>query len=202
MQNAQGAGLAGSSFIDPNSLPEWLRSGANQQQASGPVPQQMPMSMPRPPAYGGVPPHVENVRVPSRPRGEVGPNESSEVAANVFASMLGVASTAPHFPGPPANGPYGQPPMPQGMPPNAMSGPLPQGGMPGFAGQPPQGQGPGAPGTGYPTAGPGNYPMGGPQYPAYGVGMPSPYGTPGMAGEQKNTKKRGLVEALRDWLFR
>ena len=200
MQNAQGGGLSGSSFVDPNSLPEWLRSGAIQQQAGGPVPQQGPMNDPRSSVYGSVPPHVENVRVPSRPRGEVGSNESSEVAANVFASMLGVASTTPHFPAPPPNTPYGQPPMPQGMPPAGMSGPLPQG-APGFAG-PPQGQVPGAPGTGYPVAGPGNYPTMGPQYPANPAGMPSLAGMPGMPGEQKNTKKRGLVEALRDWLFR
>ncbi|MBV9231326.1 MAG: hypothetical protein JOZ18_18585 [Chloroflexi bacterium] len=201
MQNVQGAGLPGSSFVDPNSLPEWLRSGAIQQQPGGPVPQQGPMGDPRSPGYGGIPPHVENVRVPSRPRGEVGANEGSEVAANVFASMLGVASTAPQFPAPPPNTPYGQPPMPQGMPPAGISGPLRQG-APGFGGLAAPGQGPAAPGTGYPVAGSGNYPTMGSQYPANPAGMPSPAGMPGMPGEQKNTKKRGLVEALRDWLFR
>jgi len=45
-----------------------------------------------------VPARPENVRVPSRPRGEMPTHEDSEVAANVFASMLGVVSAAPYFP--------------------------------------------------------------------------------------------------------
>lgn len=88
--------LAAPSLIDPNALPAWLRP------ANGPA---------APGAYG--PPRAENVRVPSRPRGEQGPQEGSEVAANVFASMLGVASAAPNFPAPQGlqSGPIS--PMPQ-----------------------------------------------------------------------------------------
>lgn len=117
--------LAAPSLIDPNALPAWLR----------------PTNAPAAPgAYG--PPRVENVRVPSRPRGEQGPQEGSEVAANVFASMLGVASAAPNFPaqqglqgGP--GGPMPQAPMmPQtpGMsnaqPPMPMAGMAPAGSGP------------------------------------------------------------------------
>ncbi|GCE25828.1 hypothetical protein KDA_13120 [Dictyobacter alpinus] len=93
---AEGNQLSAASFIDPNALPEWMRSAGGQ---SG----QMPSAQPgmgsgvRPGAYG-VPPRVENMRVPSRPRGEVNSNESSELAANVFASMLGVASATPNYP--------------------------------------------------------------------------------------------------------
>jgi hypothetical protein len=91
MNNAPEAAnnLSASSFIDPNALPSWLKSdgldqsGAPQQQSSN--------------AYS-VPPRVENVRVPSRPRGEINPNEGNEAAANVFASMLGVASSIPSVP--------------------------------------------------------------------------------------------------------
>ena len=100
---APGANLAASSFIDANSLPEWLRNASDVRPQAG-----------QPDRQGGakqgsysVPSRVDNVRVPSRPRGnEQGSSESSEVAANVFASMLGVASTTPNYPG--------QPPLPQG----------------------------------------------------------------------------------------
>ena len=61
------------------------------------MPPQQPAITPR--TGYNIPPRVENVRVPSRPRGEINPNDDNEAAANVFASMLGVASTAPNFPG-------------------------------------------------------------------------------------------------------
>jgi hypothetical protein len=60
------------------------------------------------------------VRVPSRPRSEMGPYEESEVAANVFASMLGVASAAPHLPGQQR----GQ--VPETMQPPVQQQPMPQ----------------------------------------------------------------------------
>ena len=93
-QQGQGGTLSMGSLIDMNSLPSWLRSAAESQQQGQPGEQQ---------GYAGsnsygTPPRVDNVRVPSRPRGEAGTNEGSEVAANVFASMLGVASNAPQFP--------------------------------------------------------------------------------------------------------
>jgi hypothetical protein len=113
MNNAPGAGnhLSASSFIDPNAVPEWMRSGEGQ--SAGPQQQ-------GPGAYN-VPPRVDNVRVPSRPRGEINPNQGNEAAANVFASMLGVASSAPNFIGAPYGVPGGQVPqipgqMPAGMP--------------------------------------------------------------------------------------
>jgi hypothetical protein len=88
------------------------------------------------------------MRVPSRPRGEVNQTETSELAANVFASMLGVASSTPNFPGqqspsasspqqpaeqgnyqqqPAQAGPYGQPP--------AAYGQMSQVGQPGLSSQ-------------------------------------------------------------------
>jgi hypothetical protein len=89
----QGGRIAASSVIDMTALPEWLRSAGGQQS----VPQMPPSSSSAP--YAG-PPRVENVRVPSRPRDAVNASETSEIAATVFASMLGVASTTPNFPAP------------------------------------------------------------------------------------------------------
>lgn len=91
----QQGGLSMGSLIDVNALPEWLRTTAAQQQ--GQIGEQQ--GYPGNPNSYSMSPRVDNVRVPSRPRGEVGTNEGSEVAANVFASMLGVASNAPQFPG-------------------------------------------------------------------------------------------------------
>lgn len=94
MAPSAGGALSASSFIDSSSLPSWLRPG---QQANMTPAQQTTPPGPRPGSYT-MPPRVENMRVPSRPRGEVNPTDTSEMAANVFASMLGVASTAPNYP--------------------------------------------------------------------------------------------------------
>src|SRR5260370_16578770 len=67
-----------------------MRSPETQQQAGMP-----PIGNARPVA--GSAPRIENARVPSRPRSEMVPLEESEVAANVFSSMLGVSSSAPNF---------------------------------------------------------------------------------------------------------
>lgn len=195
-------GVPASSFLDMSALPEWLRSSA--EQGGGAT------GNSHPGGYAG-PPRVENIRVPSRPRHEMSPSESSEVAANVFASMLGVAPATPQFPTSPANSPY-MPQGPQGMPPmGAMPEPVP-GTPPRPAGTPPQGYNPPSMGYGssYPGSNQGGYPpAGGQQYPAGMQGMPPgsppPYmsSTPPAAGEQRvNKPKRGLVEALRDLLFR
>ncbi|MBA2679665.1 MAG: hypothetical protein H0U76_14860, partial [Ktedonobacteraceae bacterium] len=97
IQTGQGSGLPASSFVDANALPEWLRNAANQSPQAM-QPSQLGLSGPRQGSYA-VPPRGENVRVPSRPRGnEPGASDSSEVAANVFASMLGVASNSPNQP--------------------------------------------------------------------------------------------------------
>ncbi len=91
---APGANMAASSFIDANALPEWLRNAADPRLQAG-----QDMSGGAKQASYTVPPRAENVRVPSRPRGNESGSSESEVAATVFASMLGVASTSPHFPG-------------------------------------------------------------------------------------------------------
>ncbi len=86
------ASLSAASFIDVNALPEWLRAPS-----ALPAPLQ-PGTMDNQRQFG-VPQRPEHVRVPSRPRNEQGSSEESAVAANAFASMLGVASAAPFFPG-------------------------------------------------------------------------------------------------------
>ena len=90
--------LAAASFIDMDALPDWLRSSGDGQQGGAGQGQRGMGNYPRQ-ASSGVPARPENVRVPGRPRGNVAPQEESEVAANVFASMLGVASNAPYLPG-------------------------------------------------------------------------------------------------------
>jgi hypothetical protein len=211
--NAAQNNLSAASFVDRNTLPEWLRAEAEQRQPSPPsnIPQPTPRSGP----YVVPPRGGENVRVPNRPRGEMGPPESSEVAANVFASMLGVASNAPPFPSQVQGMPGGQRPPQQGMQPGMppmQYGPQGQmhGAFPPGAGQPmPQGSPPGAYNPGYAGNFQPNAPMGmssamqRPQGQPNGMGMPST--GPGMAGEQRgNAKpvKRNLFEAIRNWLFR
>ena len=83
--------LSASSFIDENSLPSWLRTGSEAGGQPGAAGRARPQGSP-------IPHRAENMRVPSRPRGEINSSESSELAANVFASMLGVASNSPNFP--------------------------------------------------------------------------------------------------------
>ena len=224
MNNAPGTGnhLSASSFIDPNAVPEWMRSGEGQ--SAGPQQQ-------GPGAYN-VPPRVDNVRVPSRPRGEINPNQGNEAAANVFASMLGVASSAPNFIGAPYGVPGGQVPqipgqMPAGMP-NPQQGyppagfnsgiyqnanPEPQGGY--QAGNPASQSGYQmgnmGPQAGYQTGNlgqQGNYQMGNPQANPYSLGGMPPMqsgapmpGGPMGAGPRPAEKpaKKGIFETIRDW---
>jgi len=101
--SGQGGRLEASSVIDMNALPDWLRSSGGGQQS---VSETSSQSYSAP--YAG-PPRVETLRVPSRPRGEISSSETSEMAASVFASMLGVASTTPNFP-PSTDVPYQQQP--------------------------------------------------------------------------------------------
>jgi hypothetical protein len=91
--------LSAASFIEMDALPDWLRANDDPRQQNAPSNRQQGYADPSRQATFGVPARPENVRVPSRPRGELPAHEESEVAANVFASMLGVASTAPYFPG-------------------------------------------------------------------------------------------------------
>jgi hypothetical protein len=185
--------VAASSFIDMNALPEWMGGPRGQ---TGKQPQvNAPTTSARPGPVG--PPRVENVRVPSRPRGDISASETSEVAANVFASMLGVASGAPNYPAqhqgggqPYQQGPQGYPPLP------------PLGGQPGMPGGPNMGgpgQGlqqslPGLPGMSYP--GTGNLP-GGPGMPTntpsgmFNVGGLPPQGYASPSGNMPNPMAQG-----------
>jgi hypothetical protein len=207
-------GLAGSSFIDENAVPGWLRSYDAQQQTNM---QSLGNTRPNP---NGTAPRVENVRVPSRPRAEIIPQEQSEVAANVFSSVLGVASSAPYFPSTgtgsqwhapaqeatfPAQGfQTGQPQPPAGMQWNAPVQP------PGITGTPPaQGYNPATYQRGQQVA-----------YPAVGnvsyTGMPQqqqqpqnwqgmPMGTsmadqqPDMQVSSSKPAKRGFLDTIRSW---
>jgi hypothetical protein len=208
--------LAAASLIDMNALPGWLRSAEEQGPASS-APQQGFAENSRQATFG-VPPRPEYVRVPSRPRGDMGYHEESEVAANAFASMLGVASAVPYFPG--QKDAYGrpqgpaQPLQPQAF--NATGAPAPlmppgllpgQAGMPaGYAGQP-QNQGYAPAPAGYQ----GGYPMGN----MLGVSPqpPSPTNVPGtqpgpssmnngQSRSQAKPARRGIFDALRDFFFR
>ncbi len=222
---AQGTGLSASSFIDPNALPQWLRSGSGQQNQPGGAMPSFPPPAATPRGGYAVPPRVENVRVPSRPRGEMNPNESNEAAANVFASMLGVASTSPNFPGSPPTQNYGT----QGGS-FGQNAPAPQ--MPPMQGGSPLGSMGGQPGSAYPgfnnpqapsyttgglyqagNQGQGNYPPGGnsfsgaPQYPTGTPGMSSMSGGTGNLGMDtgagqktaKKSAKKGIFDVIRDW---
>jgi hypothetical protein len=194
-------GLAGSSLIDANAVPGWLRSFDDQQQ-----PNMQSMGNIR--SYSnGTAPRIDNVRVPSRPRGEMVPQEQSEVAANVFSSFLGVASSAPYLPSiarettSPSQGiQSGQPQPPTGMQWNV---PVPP---PGTTGNPQvQGYTPvtyqGGQQAINPFGGNVSYP-GMPQQPQQ---LPNGPGIP-MAGQQFNTNvssskpvKRGILETIRSW---
>ncbi len=127
-QPMMNSSLSAASFIDVNALPEWLRAPSTLPASAQPgaADNQRPF---------GVPPRPDYVRVPSRPRNEQGSSEESAVAANAFASMLGVASAAPFFPGQqPRDASMGQASMPpqsgQNVPPVAMNN---SAGMPGMS---------------------------------------------------------------------
>lgn len=93
--------LSASSFIDVNSLPDWLRSSGDARPGATPSSSPMPQGGMASSRQGnvGIPPRPYPGRVPSRPRNEPGTYEESAIAANAFASMLGVASATPFFPG-------------------------------------------------------------------------------------------------------
>ena len=90
--------ISASSFVDVDSLPSWLRPAEEQRGAgSGNVGNN---GQPNRPGAFGASARGENMRVPSRPRAEMPSIEESALAANVFASMLGVASATPNLTGP------------------------------------------------------------------------------------------------------
>jgi hypothetical protein len=141
------SGLSAASFIDMNALPDWLRSPEEQRQQGHPLqPQGYSVNAPyQAQAPFANPGRQEALRppVPSRPRSGMGLQEESEVAANVFASMLGVASAAPYLAGQP------QPAMPVPGQWQAATQPQPQQSMlpPARSPQPGNGVTPSLPGT-------------------------------------------------------
>lgn len=187
--------LAAGSLIDMNALPDWMRPNEEQRpgMASYP-PQQNPAEYPRQTSFG-VPSRPENMRVPSRPRAEMGYVEESEVAANTFASMLGVASVTPNFPGQQprdASGPSQPHSQPlQNMPQSQPYG-MPPGSMQGQQAPPNQNYGPAQGRT------PAGYQMG--QMPNNVPGM-QPGAT--MRNDQSNSNKkpakRGFLSTILDW---
>jgi len=204
-QQGQGAGnsLAAGSLVDMNALPSWLRAVDGQPQ--GPVGGRN--------APYGTSPRIESARVPSRPRAEMMQPEQSEVAANVFSSMLGVASNTPYYPMPTSGGQQGF----QNAPP-AYNGA--QGAPSGFAGQPPAAPQSPAPGT-MPGGYAGNYQNSyqNPQtpyasYPGSNQGQYMPQQNPvaamqpgafnggqGVSTNQAGAKpgKRSFLDTIREW---
>ncbi|GAC1343389.1 MAG: hypothetical protein NVSMB27_03320 [Ktedonobacteraceae bacterium] len=201
--------LVAASLIDMNALPDWLRPAEGQQANSA---QQRAAENLRQASFG-VPARPENVRVPSRPRGEMGYHEESEVAASAFASMLGVASAAPYFQGQQPRDAYGRAQGPsQAQQPQAFfnapaMGPLAGQGTPGM---PPAAYG--AQNQAYaptPAAYQGGYAMGtmpgtSPQPPSSTPGMPSAPSSMSNGQSKPNAKpaRRGIFDALRDFFFR
>ena len=216
--------MPASSFVDANAIPEWLRNAGEQGSQGMPPAQAGPAGPQRQSPYA-IPPRVDNVRVPSRPRGnnEPGASESSEVAANVFASMLGVASTAPTYPNQPnqpqrpSQQPLSQPEQMGAMPSGSFSGPRAVPNTPNGGGVSPYApantlgtSGGGIPASpGYGNSFPGNNPgqagnsnsMGSPYYPGMPPSQPM-HQSGEMNDDQKNAKKRGLFGAFLDWLSR
>jgi hypothetical protein len=221
--------MSASSFIDTNSAPEWMRQADPQQpkHGFGAPPQSEPaipsvQRTPQPNIYAG-PPRRENIRVPNRPRHEINPNENSEVAANVFSSMLGVASSTPNYP-PQQQSSYQQPGLPENPARPNMGQPMSQSGMsssgtanyagPGMGAVPntpnmspnmPQGYTPGRSyGSDYhggmSSSQMGNSPPANMPYASNPVGYTYGQNAVGADNEQKKTKKRGVFGAILEWL--
>jgi hypothetical protein len=133
----------------------------------------------------------------------MGPYDQSEVAANVFSSMLGVAASAPYFPSGSQQGfqeeqfqqQQGQSQMRQ-MP---APSPNPSGSMPQMNNAAP-GMQPGFSGQGYASTGQQGYSMG--NQPG-GSGMqsfPAGYGqrsNPNSSGTKPS--RRGIIDTIRSW---
>jgi hypothetical protein len=112
-QTTSSEGMPASTLLDMNSLPAWMREGAQEGTQGTQQPGSMSAGslidlneMPawlrnadQPQQSGGTRGAPARPVVPGRPRTEANPQEQSEVAANVFASMLGVAASAPALPG-------------------------------------------------------------------------------------------------------
>jgi hypothetical protein len=200
---ARNSNLSAASFIDMDSLPDWLRPAEDQLQKGTSLPEQQQVAEnagQAPFGVHGTPGRPDNMRVPSRPRGEIGPHEESEVAANVFASMLGVASAAPYFPGQQSPNASGHPQVPTPLPQSQQT--VPQQplntGAGGYAGTPSMQANVQAPG-GYQRE-PGGYPMGAmSDVPTAGM-PPGPAMNNGDSGQSKpKPARRGFLSTILDW---
>jgi hypothetical protein len=85
-----GMGMSAGSLIDMGALPQWMRNDENAQKSGN-------LQSAGPQNAGAA--RNEGIRVPSRPRTDIGTQGQSEVAANVFSAMLGVSASAPVIPG-------------------------------------------------------------------------------------------------------
>lgn len=202
--SVQGApeNMSAGSLIDMGTLPAWLKNSDNAQQSAG---------------GRGAQARAEGMRVPSRPRGEVGPQEQSEAAANVFASMLGVSASTPMPAGgqPQANNLGVAPPRPpQQVQPGLPGWQSPQQAPVNQAAQPWQSPNQSPPENRPPLSPmPGSYvagsQVGGMQGQTYPGTMGNPNmargpvasGVGGRAGEAEGTRKKGLFDAIRDFFF-
>ncbi|MBE3565656.1 MAG: hypothetical protein IMW90_07985 [Thermogemmatispora sp.] len=188
-------GLTAASLIDMNALPEWLRSSMETPAPAGSSGQN-PMTLQEPGRTLPDPmqPRVENMRVPSRPRTELGVSEQSEAAANVFASLLGVASAAPSLPAQGADPRYGQ-----GAPISPSSAPAAGGVMPAAPAAPP----------GYPATYIGASASANPAPAASAYAAPPPSASPPGPGAEAHAQsraqaqarpaKRSFLDVIRSW---
>ena len=193
-----------------DALPDWLRPSEDQRQNEALLAQQQGVAGntgQAPFGAPGVPARPDNMRVPSRPRGEAGPHEESEVAANVFASMLGVASAAAYFPGQQAGDASGRPQVP--TPPSQSQQNVPQqalGSGTYSGGQSMQSnvQGPGGYQVGTRQGGPGAGMPPQQAMPLNTAGMqPGPAMNYGDSGQSKpKPARRGFLSTILDWFSR
>jgi hypothetical protein len=203
---ARNSNLSAASFIDMDALPDWLRPAEDQRQNEALSAQQRGVADNAGQAPFGAPARPDNMRVPSRPRGEAGPHEESEVAANVFASMLGVASPAPYFPGQQARDASGRPQVP--TPPPQSQQNVSQhllGSGTGYAGaQPMQGnvQGPGGYPMGTMPGGPGMPPQQAMPMNAAGIQPGSAMNYGGSGQSKAKPARRGFLSTILDWFSR
>lgn len=195
-------GLAAGSLLDTNALPSWLRNIDTPAQN---VAQNQNLRNTQPPVRP----------VPSRPRGEGNVQEQSEAAANVFASMLGVAAPSPTMPGqqqPPSSN-LGVPLVPPVQPVQPVSQVVPGWQSPqqpqtpmGYSAptpmSPPPSSLPGSPyGTGETPISPNLTRMtNNPSYPGMGNNYPGIGNSGGAPSE--GTKKKGFFDSIRDFFFK
>ncbi len=174
--------LTAPSLIDVNALPEWLHAGTGQG----------PAGIAASPSPAPVPPRVESVRVPSRPRMDMGPREQSQVAANVFASMLGVASPTPYFPPQVPDVMHAASPPPGQLQQQMGSSQLGAGEPGSMTGQSPvQGN--------YTTGNAANQQPGGPPYPQAAPAAMAPIG---QTNPRAKSTKRGFFANFLSWFSR